>query len=176
MLPLQDRLKFAAAMLPVSVVMPPHANNALQWKWDFGNGSFSDKQYPLPQQFNTVGQQQISLSVSNGFCADTAQYPVIVNALPVIGFVPATPFVCKGSSISLTASGGISYQWFAGSFTQAGNTASIDVTPSGNIFYYVKVKDAEGCNNTDSLFVKVIEPTKLIGELSSFACQKAQYN
>lgn len=148
---------------------PP--NNALQWKWDFGNGSFSDQQYPLPQQFNTVGRQQISLSVSNGFCADTAQYPVIVNALPFISFVPATPFVCKGSSINLTASGGISYEWFSGSSTQAGNAANINAAPAGDILYYVKVKDVEGCNNTDSLFVDVIEPTKLAGELSLFACQ-----
>ncbi|MBC7889628.1 MAG: PKD domain-containing protein [Ferruginibacter sp.] len=157
-----DMGTFSGTAIPV--------NAALQWKWNFGNGNLSGMQYPSEQQFNNAGMQQISLVVSNGSCSDTADHMVLINPLPVIGFLPATPFVCSGSVIRLMASGGINYQWTANTAIANANTATITSTPNTGIFYSVKVTDIEGCNNKDSVFVKVIDTVKVTAPPTLFAC------
>jgi gliding motility-associated-like protein len=147
------------------------ANNALQWKWNFPNGNFSENQYPAAQQFTTTGTQQISLVVNNGYCSDTVFYQIKVTALPVVGFTPASPFVCKGSSIQLMAGGGIGYQWTAAVPINNPTAAAINTNNNTSIFYTVKITDAEGCSNKDSVLVKVIDPVKLKTVPSLFACQ-----
>jgi gliding motility-associated-like protein len=147
------------------------ANNLLQWKWDFGNGAVSDQQDPLPQVYGNVGIKQVSLIVSNGFCSDTVFYPLMVNPHPVIDFTPSNPFVCKGNSIALAASGGIVYQWSVGSaaIDNPGNPI-INSSPVISTFYSVKVTDTEGCSSKDSVLVKVVESFKVTVPPSLFAC------
>ena len=146
-------------------------NTTLQWKWDLGNGVTSVQQNPLPQQFSNTGLKQISLAVTNGYCSDTALHPLLVNVLPVAGFSPAAPLVCKGSSLTLTASGGTSYQWSAGVPIGNPNTAGIVSLPVTGIFYTVKVTDTNGCSSIDSVFVKVIDSVKLTSATALFACE-----
>jgi len=146
-------------------------NNALQWKWDFANGNISDKQNPSAEPFSITGSMQVTLMVSNGYCSDTALHPLFVNALPVIGFSPFNPLVCRGSNIQLTASGGNVYQWSAVIAIANSNAASISTSPAAGIFYAVKVTDVTGCINKDSLFVKVVDSVKLKGANNLFACE-----
>jgi gliding motility-associated-like protein len=158
-----DTLGFTANAIP--------AGAAYTWKWDFKNGNVSTLQNPLPQQYSTAGPQQISLIVSNGFCADTAYHTLLVNALPVVGILPANPFVCKGSTIAITASGGIAYQWTANTAIANANAASININPTASTNYTVKVTDANNCSSKDSINVKVIAPMIVTASNSLFACQ-----
>jgi gliding motility-associated-like protein len=158
-----DTLGFAANALP--------AGAAYTWKWDFKNGNLSTLQNPLPQLYNTAGPQQISLIASNGFCADTAYHSLLVNALPVVGILPANPFVCKGSSITITASGGNTYQWTAATPITNANAAAIIINPEVTTNYMVKVTDIENCSSRDSINVKVIAPMMVTASNSLFACQ-----
>ncbi|MCW3089933.1 MAG: internalin [Ferruginibacter sp.] len=147
------------------------AATALQWKWDFQNGNSSDKQVPVAQQYNSIGLQQVSLTVSNGSCSETIYHPLMVNPLPVTGFIPAAPFVCKGSNVLLTATGGTLYQWTAAAPIINGNTAIATSSPVSSIFYFVKVTDLQGCSSNDSVLVKVIDPIKLTVSSPLFACE-----
>jgi gliding motility-associated-like protein len=148
------------------------ANNLLQWKWDFGNGYTADKQNPLPQTYSNIGIKQISLIVNNAFCSDTAAHLLTVNPYPVIGFTPTNPFVCKGNSITLTASGGVNYQWTAPGLAIANpGNASINSSPVKDIFYTAKVTDSEGCSSKDSVMVKVVAPAAVKVPASLFACE-----
>lgn len=147
------------------------ANASLQWKWDFGNGNSASIQNPPAELFNSVGTKQVSLIVNSGFCSDTAYLPVVVHALPVIGFSPASPFVCRGSNITLTASGGVTYQWTSAVAMQQANTASMISAPKTGTFYSVKATDAQGCINKDSVFVKVVDTVRLSGTGAAFACE-----
>ena len=158
-----DQATFVGTAIP--------ANASVTWKWDFNNGSTSALQSPVAQPFITGGMKQISLVVNNGFCSDTAYHPLTVNALPVINFNPASPFVCQGSSINLTASGGIGYQWTASVPIQNANKATMSSAPRQSLFYVVKVTDVEGCNNQDSVFVKLIDSVRLSAVTSLFACE-----
>ncbi len=146
-------------------------NAGYLWKWDFKNGSGSALQNPSAQQYNSAGLQQISLIVSNGFCSDTTLHSLLVNALPVVGISPADPFVCKGSTGQLSASGGVEYLWSSSLFLNNPTTATIDIKPTANGYYTVKVTDAENCSVKDSVYVKLIVPFKVITAPSLFACQ-----
>ena len=69
--------------------------------------------------------------------------------------------VCSGSCATLTASGGVSYQWTADP-TLSGplNAASVQACPTTTTMYYVTVTDASGCTGMDSVTV-FVAPTIL---------------
>jgi gliding motility-associated-like protein len=158
-----EEATFSGNALPVT--------NLLKWKWDFANGTVSDKQQPGVQTFSTTGLKQVSLIVSNSFCSDTALHLIMVNPHPVIGFTPQEPFVCKGNGLTLTASGGVAYQWTSTVAMSDPLKTSIYTNPGNSNFYAVKVTDAEGCSSNDSVLVKVIAPFTVSVPASLFACE-----
>ena len=81
---------------------------------------------------------------------------VYVNANPLISAGPDR-ILCTGSSVTLTASGGVSYSWNPGAST----TANISVNPTGNTTYVVTGTDANGCVSVDTAVVTV-NPLPLI--------------
>lgn len=81
----------------------------------------------------------VTVTGSNG-CTATALRDVVVHALPLVDIAPAVASICTGSSITLTASGGISYTW-----STSHTTASITVSPTVNTTYSVTATDANGC-------------------------------
>ena len=85
---------------------------------------------------------------ANG-CINTDQISVTVNPLPVINAGPDQT-VCVGTSVTLTASGGVAYSW------DNGVSNGVPFTPAvGTITYTVTGTDLEGCENTDQVIVTV---------------------
>jgi gliding motility-associated-like protein len=80
---------------------------------------------------------------ANGCSGSVAPITVTVNALPNATIVSSGSNVCLGSTVTLTASGGVSYAW-----SNNATTASINVVAANN--YVVTVTDANGCVNTAS--------------------------
>jgi gliding motility-associated-like protein len=83
-------------------------------------------------------------------CKDTAQANVVVNPLPVVSITQPLA-ICKGNVANLTAGGGSSYHWSSGQ-----NIANIVVMPTVDSTYTVEVTDANGCKNSDSTTVSII--------------------
>ena len=83
-------------------------------------------------------------------CTATDQVTMTVNPLPVANAGPDTD-VCQGSSVTLTASGGVTYVWDPGAIAGA----SLTFTPSGNATYTVTVTDANGCTATDDVNILI---------------------
>ncbi len=84
-------------------------------------------------------------------CSSSDQVNVVVNPLPSVVAKKNAPFVCRGESINLHAVGGVQYFWSH----DAGNTASISVSPTEETTYIVNVIDANGCVSSDSITVPV---------------------
>ena len=100
----------------------------------------------------------VTVSDVNG-CEAAASHPVFVNALPSI-LIAGVDTICPGDTVSLIASGGLSYVW-----STSETTFSIDVNPSTNTTYTVTATDNNGCNgvgshtlNMASVPVAVISP------------------
>lgn len=90
-----------------------------------------------------------SVTVSEGNVSDTDDVIVTINSLPNAN-AGATQEICEGQSVTLTATGGVSYLWSTGEATQ-----SIDVSPNSTVTYSVTVTSQEGCNASDEVLVTV---------------------
>ncbi|MBK9335971.1 MAG: hypothetical protein IPM98_05080 [Lewinellaceae bacterium] len=93
----------------------------------------------------TAGGYTVTVTDGNG-CTDEATVTVIVNPLPTAA-ISGDLDICIGDATTLTASGGLSYEWSTGDLT-----ADINVSAAGD--YTVTVTDANGC--TDEATVTVV--------------------
>ncbi|MCS6935648.1 MAG: Ig-like domain-containing protein, partial [Chitinophagales bacterium] len=97
----------------------------------------------------SVGSATFTFTNPGGCSATTGA--VTVNAVPTASISPATATICFGNSITLTASGGVSYTWSHG----LGSGASKTVSPTSTTTYTVTVTNASGCTATASRTVTV---------------------
>ncbi|MEZ4828437.1 MAG: PKD domain-containing protein [Bacteroidia bacterium] len=84
---------------------------------------------------------------------------MVVFPIPSVSISPATPQICRGDSITLTATGGANYQWSNGE-----TNASIKVAPDNTTSYSV-VTFANGCTSAP-VYTTVEVTEKPIGQLS----------
>jgi gliding motility-associated-like protein len=81
-------------------------------------------------------------------CKDTADVTLTVNATPTVS-AGADKTICKGSSVTLTASGADNYTWSNGA-----SSASITVSPTVTVTYTVTGEySLSGCKATDDVKV-----------------------
>lgn len=101
---------------------------------------------------------------ANG-CTSTDDVEVIVYALPTAD-AGNDQNLCRGSDATLTANGGVSYEWSNGDLTE-----STIVSPISDAQYTVTVTDANGCSATDvvNIFVVTI-PAATIDPLAAQYC------
>ena len=84
-------------------------------------------------------------------CENNSEVTVTVIDTSVTANAGNDVSICEGTSTTLTASGGATYQWNTGA-----TTASIDVNPSSTTTYTVTAFDATGTNSdTDDVIVTV---------------------
>jgi len=86
-----------------------------------------------------------------GTCASTATVTVTVNPSPTASISQLNLEICRGSSTTLTASGGSTYLWNPGGAT----TAAIVVSPVVNTNYTAIVIAANGCSDFKTVSIGV---------------------
>ena len=97
----------------------------------------------------TPGTYSVTGTSANG-CTGTASITITQSNPPNAGITNntgTTVLTCAVTSISLTATGGVSYQWSGG----LGNNANATVTQPGT--YTVTVTGANGCTSTASITI-----------------------
>jgi len=127
----------------------------VKFYWDFYNlGVYQDSSVNPQWSFNGPGTYTVTLyETINGCGADTTIKVVITNP-PVAGLV-APPVGCVGNPLTLTASGGGTYEWNTGATTK-----SITILPTVEDSTYT-VRVTNGC--ADSAFAKIhIYPVKQV--------------
>lgn len=121
-----------------------------------------------PESFNGNDGQILYVVVSNGaFCSKMVTLTLNKEATPVAALTPSKLKICVGESVTLTASGGVTYQWGDSSVTGAVRT----VSPTQNTTYTVYAIGAQGCKSLQPATVVIEVVPAITSNLSGgFIC------
>ncbi|MEZ4772364.1 MAG: PKD domain-containing protein [Bacteroidia bacterium] len=123
------------------------------------NNTSSNPTFTFVNNGTTPDTLNFLAEADNGICTTFDNVRVVVFPTPSVSISPAAPQICNGDTMTLTATGGSTYQWSTGE-----TTASIQVAPNNTTSYSV-VTFANGC--TSSPVYTTVEVTdKPVGQLS----------
>jgi hypothetical protein len=125
-----------------------------QWKKNGSNIAGATNSTLNLSNVNSNDAGNYTVDIIGGSCGTfTSQTAALtVLALPTAVITPASPSICEGQSISLTASGGASYSWD----NNLGTGDIKNVTPSSTTTYSATVTGSNGCTATASQTVTVV--------------------
>jgi PKD repeat protein len=125
-------------------------NSPTSWTWSFPGGTPSSSTVQNPTvTYTAAGTYTITHTAANSSGTSTPVSSTIsVSSNPTV--VASNTTVCRGSAVSITASGATTYSWNTGA-----TTASISVSPTITTNYTVVGTNASGCSNTRTLSVTV---------------------
>ena len=131
--------------------------SALTWQWSFGDGQTYTGQDPPTHLYSTPGTYTISATATNlTGCADTTTALLTIHGLPPVDAGPNT-IVCEGSSHQLQATGAQTYNWIPNASLNCDDCVDPQATPASDTWYTVTGTDVNGCQNRDSVFIRVFE-------------------
>lgn len=128
------------------------------WHWDFGDNTITTdtaNTQNTSYQYNTAGIYWISLTITDTFgCSSIDSVQIEVFDLPIVTAGMDTT-ICYEDSTVLQAGGALTYMWLPTYNILNENTATPTVFPSVDTSYYVMGTDVNGCENYDTIFIKV---------------------
>ncbi len=156
------RVACANTLVTFNAVIAPDTSAIVQWSWKFGNGQTSTTQNPPPQIFSTTGMLANSLTVTNAHgCSSSVNQNVNVQPLPVLQISKETT-ICLGRSTPIFVSGASTYNWTTSApGLSCYNCSTPIASPVGGQRYNVTGTSAVGCNNYDSVLVRVQQPVRV---------------
>ena len=89
-------------------------------------------------------------------CVNTDNVTVNLHQQPTIDAGPDQE-LCAGKSVKLQATGGQTYVWSPSTKLSCTSCADPTAAPTSSITYMVKGTDINGCQDSDKVFIKVIE-------------------
>ncbi len=131
------------------------------------SGATNSYTWTLPGQGGTIGSgvnvsptSQIvatltakSTTLGNLICVDSKTTSVGILPAPSISVTPSRTYVCRGESVNLIASGGVSYTWNNNAFS--GGTITVSHQNIATFGYTVVGTDVNGCKNETVFYLKV---------------------
>ncbi len=103
---------------------------------------------------NPVGNANYYVYAHNGGCYDYDTVAVIERPIPIVDAGPDTS-MCGGESVTLGASGGVSYAWNPTTDLSDPNIANPSASPPTTTQYTVTVVDSNGCINSDVMTLTI---------------------
>ena len=100
----------------------------------------------------TFTQSYVVTGIDANNCVNTDEVLITVNSLPIIS-AGEDQTICPGVFITLNAGGGLNYQW------NNGVTNGVPFIPTATQNYIASGSDINGCSNSDTVLVTVIDCT-----------------
>jgi gliding motility-associated-like protein len=144
------------------------------WLWNFGSGSLASGAMAT-HTYPVAGTYPVTLIVANSRgCKDTLNTSVTVNPLPVIVAIGDTA-VCIPDAITLSASGGVAYNWSPGASLSCTACNTPNAAPTSPTSYVVIGTDANGCAAKDTVRVGIQTKTTSITSAGGDICLGQSY-
>jgi len=129
------------------------------WRWNFGNTAVNNDTSNLKNPSYTyvnTGNYIAQLMVSNTFgCSDIVKKNIKIVDGPDLGLNTHDTLICSIDTIQLKTSTIGNYVWSPNYNISSLSSANPLISPDTATKYYVSFSDADGCKNTDSVFVDV---------------------
>ena len=134
-----------------------HADTAIQWSWNFGDGRTSSAQNNTIQ-YNTPGNYNITLTAANFLgCSGNTSHSLAVAPLPVITTQPTQLIVSNEVVLPVTYSSGIvRYAWEPPDDLSCTDCPNPVAKPSFTRTYTVTVTDSNSCVSSAEVLVDVV--------------------
>ncbi|MCB0577936.1 MAG: gliding motility-associated C-terminal domain-containing protein, partial [Phaeodactylibacter sp.] len=126
-----------------------------EYTWLDGSGTL-EITGPATAAVSPEGPTVYSLIASNACGADTADIELSILPAPEVS-LSEVPRLRASESFPLLASGADRYEWIPGSFLDCPDCPDPVVTPDSSVTYLVIGIDENGCRDTASLFVEVLD-------------------
>ncbi len=108
-----------------------------------------------------------TITVSDGTCQGTSTVQLVANQVPTIVASASSTLVCPGSTVNLSATGGINYTWSP--IGLSGN--SVVFSPTATNVYNVTGDNAVGCVSSAAQIVIIgAQPTLVLTSSNSTIC------
>jgi gliding motility-associated-like protein len=147
------------------------------WLWNFGDASTladsSHAKNPVYTYAQTgISNAQLIVSTTKG-CRDTAQKAVSILDKPPINLAFKDTLICKGDSLKLHVKGEGNFNWTP--LLNINNATSTEpvVYPANTTKYFVQLND-NGCINSDSVQVNVVNSVSLVMNADTVICENDQ--
>jgi gliding motility-associated-like protein len=149
--------------------------NVTSWWWSYGDGSVDSVQNPT-HSYGSPGTYTVTLAANNQYgCPDTVQQVITLAGFSPVS-VSASQVLCKGDSVQLNASGGISYQWSPASSLSNANISNPVASPTATTQYTVVVTQVNGSDTCAStLFTNITVPVYSSSVLTATATPDTIY-
>lgn len=144
-----------------------------KWSWDFAEpllfDDFSasrDPSYTYP----TPGYKNVRLIVSDSKgCTDTVFNELAIVEKPPIQLAFRDTLICVNDKVQLSASGNGNFSWTPAVNMLNAGTATPTVSPGSSTTYFADLDD-NGCQNRDSVSVRVIDHINLQAMADTVIC------
>lgn len=146
-----------------------NATGGISFLWSpAGSLSKADIASPVASPTQTTNYIVTATDANNCKGKDTVQ--VLVHLLPNI-YAGADVNLCEGASTTLQATGGVDYSWSPSTDLSSSVISNPVANPIQTVKYLLHGIDAFGCENSDSVTVKVIHPITITVTPKADVCE-----
>ena len=94
-------------------------------------------------------------------CIDSISVVITQPVAVPVSINSPTSTICQGSSINLSGNGALSYSWSPPIWLSASTGQNVVSTPNASISYVLTGTDVNGCSNTDTININIIQSLSL---------------
>jgi gliding motility-associated-like protein len=176
-----DNVTITVNPLPVPVVTPDQsicigdniqlqASGGSSYQWTPGTGlSCTNCPDPIASPSTTT---TYTVRVFNTFnCYKDDSVKITVASPAAITVIPTDTSICPGESVSVIASGGVTYVWSPNIEISNPNIPNPVITPTQSRIYTLDVTDVSGCNITETVNITLYVPANPSAGTDATICE-----